>query len=159
MKKIFIIFIVIIVLLIIGGILGYFYYDKYVRYGRALGTRDVSLSDGFYFDESVSEKIMGFSTSSNGNFTISIDKFSLAETASRSLESKSKIYSSLVESNGGNIFEKDLSGYKSFIIKFINNSNLIAVQINDKIIQVMNDDRSGEETEKFIKWFIKYWAK
>jgi hypothetical protein len=156
MKKIFIVGIILIILLIIGAIGGYFYYDKYIRHG-APNSRNVPKSEGFHFDNSLSEKSIGF-WNFNGNFQISADEFASEQIASNSFKTKSDTYISLITSNGGTVIKNESNnGNGFFSVKLADNSNLVIMQKKNKVIEVTNSDKSAQETEKFVRWFIRYW--
>ena len=157
MKKISIIISIIVVLIFASSIYGYFYYDKNIKHGTPLNQKITLQSDGYYFEGAISEKTMVF-WNKNGNFQVAVDSFSSSESALESFKSKIDIYKELLSLNGGSVIKEEATNsFPLFLIKFNDNGNLSISLKKSELIQVINRDRSPEETEKFVKWFVKYW--
>lgn len=144
------IFIVVLVILLVLGVV---YYDKNIRYG-ASKERDVPLSEGFHFDNAVSEKSIGYWR--NGNFQIALADFNNSESADKSFEQKKKTYVELAQLNNGESFEKEISGRQALVVKFSDGSYLILLNSKGELAHITNNNRNLEDNEAFAKWFIRW---
>lgn len=147
---------IVFICLAIGGGFGWYYYDRNIRYGAPINTREVSKNEGYHFDGAIGERQLAF-WNYNGNFQANLGRFSGEGEALKSFESQINTYQGLVDLNGGNLTRKEITGHPAFIVQLMDLSYLFEVQVKDKVLQVTNSDRSEEEIEKFVKWFIKYW--
>ena len=154
MKKIFIALVVLIILLIVGGILGYFYYDKNLRYGKALNLREIPKSDGFYFDNAISEQQMTFWNPS-GNYQVAVVNFKSNNEAEKDFAQKSNEYLQSSQANNWTVSEIKASGNLAFTVSFQKGS-LIVIQKGEKIIHIVSSTSTAEKIKKFGEWFIWY---
>lgn len=134
-------------------VLGIVYYDKNIRYGTPR-ERDVPFSEGFHFDNAISEKSIGYWR--NGNFQIALAYFDNQESTNNSFEQKRKTYIELAQLNNGESFEKEISGHQALVVKFSDGSYLILLKGKNKLAHITNNNRNEEENETFAKWFIRW---
>lgn len=144
---------ILLLFLLIILVLGVVYYDKNIRYSISK-EREVSLSEGFHFDNAISEKSIGYWR--NGNFQIALSDFNNSESADKSFEQKKKTYVELASLNNGKSFEKEISGHQALVVKFSDGSYLILLNGKGQLAHITNNNRNLKDNEAFAKWFIRW---